>query len=602
MRGGRWRGSRAQGALLAAALLVAVLAGAAPARAGLYWSAPIQIASSKLTSLTCPSSSLCVGTDYAGDVLASVNPTLGSTAWSSTKLAGSLELSDVACAPQGVLCAAVGGAGIFVSSNPTGGPGAWQHVAGSPVAGSISCPSTALCVAARDNAVFSSTDPGNPASSWSETYLGGGPQRMLIAGISCPDTALCVAVDSEAEGGLITSTNPVGGPAAWTKAQIGQGRLSSVSCPTGGFCVALGQETLASSASPAGGSATWQLTYPVLALKQVSELACASASICAAAGQNGYVASSSAPAAAASWESVEGVDGTNALTAIGCAGESMCFAADEALVVGLAAHHLDVATAGSGEGSVRSGPLACPFGCTYSGPVCPRNCGADTRYPNAFIPQRLTEIVCGESEFGDGTKWSLPFCSQLYPAQDAPELTPTARPGSVFTGWAGDCAGRGPCAPAMSADRSVTAVFEPRFSLHGVSQRRTRWRERGGHAHVPVGTSFSFTLNRQATVTLSFTRLAPGARSHHGCRPIPRHHTAHPPLHAPRPRRHPAPGRAGGNRHDPVRRRDGRRRRRPGGPAPGQLHAEAERLKRRRNRPRDAARVHDPQVATWSRP
>jgi hypothetical protein len=505
-------------------LLLALLAGAGPARAGLYWSAPIQIANSKLTGLSCPSSSLCVGTDYAGDVLVSVDPLLGSTAWSSTKLAGSLELSDVSCAPQGAVCAAVGGAGIFVSTDPAGGPGAWQHVAGSTAASSVSCPSTALCVAARANAVFSSTDPGNPASSWNEEYLGSGPDPMWIRGISCPDTSLCVAVDSEPEGGLITSTSPAGGPASWTKAQIGPGHLTSVSCPTGGFCVALGEETLASSANPRGGSSTWQLTHPVLALKQVSQLACASASVCAAIGQNGYVASSSAPAAAASWESVEGVDGTNALTAISCPSETTCFAADEALVTGLAAHHLNVATEGSGEGSVRSGPLPCPFGCTYSGPVCPRNCGGDSRYANAFIPQRLTEIVCGDGEFGDGTKWSLPFCSMLYPQQDAPELTPTARPGSVFAGWSGDCAGRGPCAPGMGADRSVAATFEPKLALHGVTQRRSRWRERGGHAHLPVGTAFTFTLNRRATVTLSFTRLARGARSRHGCRPLPRHH------------------------------------------------------------------------------
>lgn len=523
MRGSRRGGSSsrsARGAALAATLLLALLGGAAPAQAGLYWSTPARISSAKLTGLSCPSSSLCVGTDYAGDVLASADPTLRSTGWSSAKIAGSLELSDVSCAPQGAVCAAVGGAGIFVSTDPTGGPGAWHHVAESPAASSVSCPSTALCVAARSNAVFSSTDPGNPASSWSETYLGGGPQPMLIAGIACSGTSLCVAVDREAEGGLITSTNPVGGPASWTKAQIGQGRLTSVSCPTGSFCVALGEETLASSANPAGGSSTWQLTHPVLALKQVSQLACASASVCAAVGENGYVASSSVPAAAASWESVEGADGTNALTAVSCPSETMCFAADEALVIGLAAHHLNVATGGTGEGQVRSGPLGCPLGCTYSGPVCPRDCAADPRYPNAFIPQRLSEIVCGDGEFGDGTKWSLPFCSMLYPEQDAPELTPTARPGSVFAGWSGDCAGRGACAPPMSADRSVTAVFEPRLSLQGVTQRRTRWREHGGHARAPVGTSFTFTLNNTASVALSFTRASWGRRVGGTCQPL----------------------------------------------------------------------------------
>src|SRR4029077_18160735 len=124
-------------------------------------------------------------------------------------------------------------------------------------------------------------------------------------------------------------------------------------------------------------------------------------------------------------------------------------------------------------GGVRSGPLGCPFGCTYSGPVCPRNCAG--QFPDAFIPQRLSEIVCGESEFSEGTKVTYPFCSMVYPAQDAPQLTATQRPGSVFAGWRGDCAGRGACAPVMSAERSVTAVFEPKLALREVTQRRTRW-------------------------------------------------------------------------------------------------------------------------------
>jgi hypothetical protein len=515
VRGWRRGSRRGLRAALVAALVLAALGGGAPARAGLYWSAPIPVVSAKLRALSCPSTSLCVGVDFGGDVLVSGTPTLGSSAWSSAKIAASLGLDDVSCAPQTTLCAAVGNAGIFVSTDPAGGTAAWQRVTESPPAISVSCPGPGLCVAGGPGVVFTSTQPANAAQAWTESAMGG----VSLDDISCPSTTLCVAVNRAVEGGIVTSTDPTGS-FSWTAAPIGPGHLSEVSCPTTSFCVALGEQTLASTTSPAAGAASWKIDNHLFALREIRTLACASASLCAAAGApNGVVASSSSPSVAESWERVEGVDGNNELSPVSCPSEAMCFAADDALVVGVAAHRLTVTTTGAGEGSVRSGPLVCPFGCTYSGPVCPRNCSAN-QFPNAFIPFRLSEIACGESEFADGTKSALAFCAQLYPAQDMPALTPEARPGSVFTGWRGDCVGREACVPSMSTDRSVTALFEPKLSLHAVKQRRRRWRERRGHTHVPVGSGFSFELNRAANVTLSFTRAARGRRVGRSCRPL----------------------------------------------------------------------------------
>ena len=39
-------------------------------------------------------------------------------------------------------------------------------------------------------------------------------------------------------------------------------------------------------------------------------------------------------------------------------------------------------------------------------------------------------------------------------------LTPTATPGSTFTGWSGDCTGTGACTVTMDQARSVTATFD----------------------------------------------------------------------------------------------------------------------------------------------
>jgi CSLREA domain-containing protein len=75
----------------------------------------------------------------------------------------------------------------------------------------------------------------------------------------------------------------------------------------------------------------------------------------------------------------------------------------------------------------------------------------------------LTVVVDGS---GSGSVTSDPAgiacpddCSEEYFATVGVDLTPTADPGSVFTGWSGDCAGSAGCTLAMSAERGATATF-----------------------------------------------------------------------------------------------------------------------------------------------
>lgn len=81
---------------------------------------------------------------------------------------------------------------------------------------------------------------------------------------------------------------------------------------------------------------------------------------------------------------------------------------------------LSVTLAGTGSGSVSSSP---------AGITCPADC---------------------DETYTDGTDVTL---------------TPVADPGSVFTGWSGDCTGTATCQVTMSADRSVTATFVPLRTL-----------------------------------------------------------------------------------------------------------------------------------------
>jgi hypothetical protein len=56
-------------------------------------------------------------------------------------------------------------------------------------------------------------------------------------------------------------------------------------------------------------------------------------------------------------------------------------------------------------------------------------------------------------------------CSASFAFNSGVTLNATAKAGSVFTGWSGDCSGTGACAVTMSTTRNVTANFAPLFAL-----------------------------------------------------------------------------------------------------------------------------------------
>jgi Divergent InlB B-repeat domain len=103
-------------------------------------------------------------------------------------------------------------------------------------------------------------------------------------------------------------------------------------------------------------------------------------------------------------------------------------------------------------------------------------------------------------------------CTRSYAASATLTLSAKAARGSVFAGWGGVCAGRRQCTVSMSADRSVSARFNklPPLRIGRLTQSHERWRAGSGSPHLarksrtPIGTAFSFTLNRSARVTLAF--------------------------------------------------------------------------------------------------
>jgi hypothetical protein len=151
---------------------------------------------------------------------------------------------------------------------------------------------------------------------------------------------------------------------------------------------------------------------------------------------------------------------------------------------------------------------------------------------------------------GSGTVTSAPsgmqcgeMCSYAFGEDETVKLMESPEPGSTFAGWSGACSGEeATCEVTMSEAREVKAAFNalppsppptgtplspipqqalpllkpheasPPPSVQNARQSATRWREGNQLARItrektPIGPTFSFSLNEQATVSFSFTQI-----------------------------------------------------------------------------------------------
>jgi hypothetical protein len=496
-----------------------------PASSPLYWSGPILIdpeASSStdwLHGISCASTSLCVAVDHAGNVVVSTNPVGGAGAWTVANVDGTNAINAVSCTSP-ALCVAVDQDGnLLISTNPTGGVGAWTvtNVDGAHPMMSVSCPSASLCVA-TDNAghVVTSIEPATGDGTWTVANV---DATNSIYGVSCASSSLCVAVDGD--GNVLSSTDPSGGTGAWTVTNVDSvNPIIGVSCASAPFCVAAdgtGKGNLITSTDPAGGAGAWTLAHDVQT--GVQAVSCASPSLCVAL--SGGLSSATWPATA--WISTDPTGGTSAwseafpspygLADVACPSTSLCVVveADGHVLVGIQAHELSASLLGTGTGTVTSTPISCPFAtCSHA-------------VPGLIYPLPIVGISCLDTLPPGYTQ--LGSCSISYPWSNEVTLTAAPSPGSQFAGWGGDC-GSSTCVLRMGADRSVSATFTagntftstpPR--LTGVQESAKRWREGRTLARIsvnkkklPLGTTFSFSLNEPASVTFTFTEPASGRK------------------------------------------------------------------------------------------
>jgi hypothetical protein len=147
-----------------------------------------------------------------------------------------------------------------------------------------------------------------------------------LTGISCASPTFCAAIDED--GNVLTSTNPTGGTAAWSKGNIdGDRMLFSVSCPSAGFCAVIGVNELGGASAFTSTNPTsagsWHSAEGVWADEAVS---CPTSSFCAASGFGEISTSTNPTGSAGAW--IEGTSVSGFLPGISCPSAGFCAAAN----------------------------------------------------------------------------------------------------------------------------------------------------------------------------------------------------------------------------------------------------------------------------------
>jgi hypothetical protein len=309
------------------------------------WRETTRPAPEPITAASCPSSSLCVAGDGAGNILSSTNPTGGPVAWSIAGVLSNELIAGVSC-PSISLCVAIGGKDVLTATDPSAGASAWTKT--TPNQGNyfyaVSCPSVSLCVAGGGGAsihsgptILTSTDPTGGASAWNSVPVASGDE--IVAAVSCPSVSLCVATTNK--GDVFTSTNPAGGASTWKKTTVDQGAfVNAVSCPSVSLCVAAdsnmaGDSNVASkiltTTNPTGRASAWTKAT-IDQGHTLNAVSCASVSLCVAGDSNGKILTSTDPTGGASaWTKARVArpdPNGNSLTGVSCPSVSLCIAAD----------------------------------------------------------------------------------------------------------------------------------------------------------------------------------------------------------------------------------------------------------------------------------
>jgi hypothetical protein len=177
------------------------------------WGTPVEvtpITSDYLNAISCPSTSLCVavgdvpaGGSPGGYAWITDDPTVASPTWTeSGSISPGQQLSAVSC-PSTSLCVATNYNGeAVITTNPAAATPTWTQ--GAPIGSEygVSCASTSLCVTVGGNGNTElTTDPTAAPPTWAYTDTNGANSNW---GASCaPGTMLCIVVGDNGTNGTV---------------------------------------------------------------------------------------------------------------------------------------------------------------------------------------------------------------------------------------------------------------------------------------------------------------------------------------------------------------------------------------------------------------
>jgi hypothetical protein len=148
-----------------------------------------------------------------------------------------------------------------------------------------------------------------------------------IENVSCPTMTLCVA--SASGGSLLVSTDPTGGPSAWSvNAVDGTDNLTAVSCPTTAECFAVAgyNADVISSSNPTGGASAWTVHHLGLGTPTIGQISCPSSSLCLGVPIGPFGLLVSTDPAAGPWTTI---NGSFPARDVSCPSPSLCVAVDQ---------------------------------------------------------------------------------------------------------------------------------------------------------------------------------------------------------------------------------------------------------------------------------
>lgn len=334
------RNFSARGLACAGLTASTLLLAASPALAAGRWSAPTKIDEKypQVTSVSCPSASMCVALDIFGRVM-----TYDGTGWSQPRHIDARPSEHAIACASSSFCAVVGN---FLGGGEDGEAvtydgRTWSTATrvSSRALTSVSCASSRFCAAVGENGQALTYDGRTwTSSSQIDPHPAGDPSPLapIITSASCTSASFCMAVDDAGQALTYNGTS-------WTApTRIDRGNtgidaelgFNAVSCSSSSFCVALGGGAHPSSGTYATtyDGVSWSTPSKIEAHGTLEALSCPTASFCVAVGAQptirpgGYALRYNGT----KWSAPRRIERRSSLNSVSCASRRFCVAVGNA--------------------------------------------------------------------------------------------------------------------------------------------------------------------------------------------------------------------------------------------------------------------------------